>query len=269
MNFLEKYKKAREEKNSSLCIGLDPAIKEQRKENIIPEKYFSEGEVSEGILNFSLDIVEKTAPYAIAFKMNSQYVLFSLNIEQLKKLNEKIHESRGISILDHKLNDINESNLSALFWIKEAAFDALTFSPFSGNIGETVKEAHKFDLGIFVLTLMSNKEAIWIQKNSESDNVPLFLKIAKKSKVAKADGIVIGATDHVTKEDIEKVRKIVDRDTIFLCPGIGFQQGDLKKFSSVENLLINVGRAIIYDKNPERKAEEFRKMIDKFLYKLS
>jgi len=58
--------------------------------------------------------------------------------------------------LDHKLGDIGSTNESALFWISDMGFDAFTFSPFAGNIETTVDTAHKRDLGVIVLTLMSN-----------------------------------------------------------------------------------------------------------------
>ena len=64
-----------------------------------------------------------------------------------------------LAILDHKLNDIGSTNNSAMYWIKEMGFDAFTFSPFAGNTKETVETAHMKDLGVIVLTLMSNPKA--------------------------------------------------------------------------------------------------------------
>lgn len=268
LSFLEKYKKAKEEKRSILCVGLDPATKELRRGNIIPEGYMlKKEEIGQGILDFCLDIIEKTSDYASCMKVNSQYVLFLMNLGQLKKLNEKAHNLGMVSILDHKLGDISDSNLPALFWAKEAKFDALTFSPFAGNIEEAVNNAHKFNLGIFVLTLMSNPESVWIQKKSLFDNKPLYQEIARQSALSKADGLVIGATGHVTEEDIKKTRKIVGPDLIFLCPGIGFQGGDVEKLvkAAGENLLINISRAVIYDEKPGEKAKGFNEGINKFL----
>jgi len=249
--FSEKYKKARSEKNSVLCIGLDP----------VHEKL--EGR---DILDFCLDIIESTSDYVAAFKPNSQFILFSLNLEQLKELNEEIHQTGCISILDHKLSDIGSSNESAFYWIKRADFDALTFSPFAGNIEEATEKAHKNNLGLFILTLMSNPESRWIQKETKFEGKSLYQKISEEVKSSGADGLVIGATDHVTEEDIRKTRDLAGDDKIFLCPGIGAQGGDAEKIlkNAGENILINVGRAIIFDEKPEEKAKEFRDLINRF-----
>ena len=265
MNFLEKYQNAREEKRSILCIGLDPATSELRKENVIPERY-QQKEIGEGILNFCLDIMEETANYASCVKVNSQYVLFLLGVKELKKLTDKAHNLGMVAILDHKLGDISDSNLPAFFWAKEAGFDALTFSPFAGNIEEATLRAHQFNLGIFVLTLMSNPEAVWLQKEGFYDKKPLYQEIARKVNQAKADGLVVGATGQVSGEDLRVIRKISGPDSIFLCPGVGFQGGDLKKLilATGKNLLINVGRAIIYTQNPGEKAHEFSEKINRY-----
>lgn len=250
-NLLEKYKKVKTKKNSILCIGLDPVVEKTGGKDI---------------LDFCLDIIEKTSNYVAAYKPNSQFILFPLNLKQLKELNEKIHQAGCISILDHKLSDIGSSNESALHWIKKGGFDALTFSPFAGNIEEATEQAHKNNLGLFVLTLMSNPEAIWIEKETMCNGMPLYQKIAEKVKSVGVDGLVIGATGHVTEYDIRKVRELSGEDVIFLCPGIGAQGGDLEKIlrNGGDNVLINVSRAIIYDKEPEKKAKEFRDLINSY-----
>lgn len=247
--FLEKYNKARDVKNSVLCIGLDPS---------------PGGLDGEGVLDFCLDMVECTSDYAVAYKPNSQFVLFTLNLEQLKKLNEKIHQTGCISILDHKLGDIGSSNEAAFYWIAEAGFDALTLSPFTGDIVGSVDSAHRHGLGLFILTLMSNPEAVWIQKETLFRDKPLYQKIAVEVNSTGADGLVIGTTDHVTEQDIRTVRELSGEETIFLCPGIGAQGGDLEKIlkNAGGNILVNVGRAIISDEKPEKKAKEFRDMIE-------
>jgi len=256
---LDLYRRIRYEKDSILCVGLDPAA-ENFSQEAISEK------PGETILNFCLDIIENTSQYACAYKPNSQFLLFALDFKQLRELNKKIHERGCISILDHKLSDIGSTNLSAFYWIKKAGFDAFTFSPFAGNIREATLGAHKNNLGIFVLTLMSNPESQWIQKESERKGIPLYKEIADIVRDSRSDGIVIGATDNVSTWDIREIREIVGEDTIFLCPGIGAQGGDAEFIitSAGENSLINVSRAIINDKNPADKAREFQELFNSY-----
>ena len=46
---------------------------------------------------------------------------------------------------------------------------------------------------------------------------------------------------------------------MFLIPGIGAQKGDAEKVikTAGKNILINVGRAIIYSESPAEKAEQY------------
>ncbi len=256
---LDLYRRIRYEKDSILCVGLDPAV-----ENF-PQQAITENP-GETLLNFCLDIIEKTSRYTCAYKSNSQFLLFALDLKQLRELNRRIHEEGCISILDHKLGDIGSTNLSALYWIKTAGFDAFTFSPFAGNIRETTIEAHKNNLGIFVLTLMSNPESQWIQKESERKGIPLYKEIAHIVRDSGSDGVVIGATGNVSTWDIREIREIVGENAIFLCPGIGAQGGDVEFIitSIGENSLINVSRSIINDESPADRAREFRELFNSY-----
>jgi orotidine-5'-phosphate decarboxylase len=248
---LVKYKKGRDEKNSVLCIGLDPSPEEVKEEDI---------------LNYCVDIVEKTSDYAAAYKPNSQFLLFPLTVKDLRLLNKRIRLAGCISILDHKLSDIGSTNEVAIHYIKEAGFDALTVSPFPGNIAETVAYAHRKEIGVFVLTLMSNSQAVLIQKEALINGQPLYQRIASEVGISGADGLVIGTTGHVTGEDIRITRELAGSNALFLCPGIGAQGGDLEKImkNAGKNVLINVGRTIIGDASPKKKAEEYRDMINRY-----
>ncbi|MBN2013827.1 MAG: orotidine-5'-phosphate decarboxylase [Candidatus Altiarchaeota archaeon] len=252
--FLDLYQKVRDEKNSILCVGLDVVMQKFLKRDMGVE-----------ILEFCLDVVEKTSDYACAYKPNSQFILFDLNLNQLRKLNQAIHDKGCISILDHKLGDIGSTNLSALHWISEAGFDAFTLSPFAGNILETTARAHRRGLGVFVLTLMSNPESSWIQKESMIGGVPLYLEIAQKVREGGSDGVVVGATDNTTTEDIRKIREKIGEDRVFLCPGVGAQGGDPEKIikAAGPNILINVSRTIVDSVNQQEKAKQFQEQFNK------
>jgi len=247
--FVQKYLEIVEKKDSVLCVGLDPALPSQREKNVMP---------TDNRIEFMKSIIHDVAPYASAIKMNRQY-LIGLSVDELKQLNVLIHQNNMLSIIDHKLGDIGSSNASAIFWFKEEGFDAFTFNPFAGNISEATKLAHNKGLGIIVLTLMSNPEAVF-QKQAIINNEPLYLYVAKKSGEAKADGVVIGATGHVTSDDIKDIRIAVGSDCLALVPGVGVQGGNadaiLHYFGS--RIMINVGRAIIYSDDPIKMARMYK-----------
>ena len=259
--FYEKYLKITKEKNSFININLDPALPKQRSSNVIPNKYVSK-EDSETLLNFSLDIIENVCDYCCSIKPNTQYYLGYTGI--LKKITKKIHDEGMLAILDHKLSDIGSTNSSALYWIKELDFDAFTFSPFAGNLLETTKNAHNKNLGIIVLTLMSNPESEKMMINTKIDGLPSYLQTAKTIKEAEADGCVVGLTSFVTSEHIKNIQKIVGDKIIFLLQGIGPQGGQTNKIKYVHNPLISLGRAVIYSPYPrnvvKKYYEQFKKL---------
>lgn len=87
-DFLEKYRNVRDEKNSVLCIGLDPLPSEVNEEEI---------------LHYCLDLVEKTSDYAAAFKPNSQFLLFNLRVRELRELTREIHRAQRPT--EHRKSD--------------------------------------------------------------------------------------------------------------------------------------------------------------------
>jgi len=256
--FSEKVSDRRKEKRSLLCVGLDPALPSQRSRDLVPAKYLEEGDENKARLTFCLDIVESVAEYCCAFKPNLQYVL-GWTGEDHQRLTSAISKAGAISILDCKLGDIGDTNASALYHIRRWGYDAITFNPLLGNLEDTVELAHRDErqLGILVLTLTSNPEAVRYQKNATIDGTPLFLAIAQDVKGYDADGCVVGATHHVTEKELREVRAIIGPEKVFLIPGIGAQEGDLGKLLAAgENILINVSRDIIYTKDPRRRARE-------------
>ncbi len=263
MSFIELYEKTRDEKDSILCVGLDPALPDQRRTDVIKKRY--PGDEGDVILQFCMEIVDAVAEHCCAVKLNSQYVLFALSSSKLESLNQLIHSHGLISILDHKLGDIGSSNDSALYWVSKCGFDAVTFSPFAGNIREATDMAHHRDLGIIVLDLMSNPEAEGFHRKTRFNQTPLFVRVAGDVRHAGSDGVVVGATNHVREVDIQKIRKTVGDDTIMLFPGVGRQGGDADKILSNagDNVLLNVGRSIIYHPDPGKTAAEYNKRLRK------
>jgi len=262
--FLNNYQKVREKKNSVLCVGLDPALPQQRKANCIPERYLHGRNLNQARLGFCLDIVQQTKDYACAFKPNQQYIA-GFTHEEHRALTQSIREANAVSVLDYKLNDIGDTVESALYHIGEWGYDAATYNPFLGNLEEAVRIAHGLEppVGIIALTLTSNPESPKYQKDSRLKDLPLYLVVSREIKHSSADGAVVGATGHITTREIEEVRAEMGEDKVMLVPGVGFQKGDPAKVlkSGGKNILIHVGRAIIYSDDPAGKARHYQDLL--------
>ncbi len=262
--FYEKYLKATEEKRSIININLDPALPKQRTDNTIPEKYFSKDD-AEALLNFSLDIIEQVSDYSCSIKPNTQYYLGHTEI--LEKIVKKTHSEGMLAILDHKLSDIGASNGAALYWIRKMNFDAFTFSPFAGNIKKTVEKAHENNLGVIVLTLMSNQEAEKMMINTSVNGEPYYLHTAKSVKKSEADGCVVGITCFVEDDYIKTIQQTTGDKVIFLLQGIGPQGGQANKIRNVYNPLVSLGRAAIYSDDPRKAVKRYRDILKKYSYR--
>ena len=259
--FYEKYLNATKEKGSFININLDPALPKQRKENVVPDRYVSK-EDEDTLLNFSLDIIEQVSDYCCSIKPNTQYYLGHTGI--LKKIAKRIHHEGMLAILDHKLSDIGSTNHSALYWINEMDFDAFTFSPFAGNTQKTVEKAHENNLGVIVLTLMSNPEAEKMMINTTIDGQPYYLHTAKTVKETEADGCVVGLTFFVEDEYIKNIQKVVGDKVVLLLQGIGPQGGQDNKIKYARNPLVSLGRAVIYSDNPRKAVKRYHDTFKRF-----
>ena len=267
IKFLEAFTRLSKKKNSLLCVGLDPALPNQRSENVIPNKYMKGCDENTARLNFCLDIIDSIADYAIAVKLNEQY-MFGITREQHQKIADCLKKRELLSIYDCKLGDIGDSVESKISWIHKSGYDSLTAYAQPGNLGKVVKMAHQYSphIGIIAITLMSNIEGRKFFIESKLDSNPLYFEIAREVKDCNADGCVVGATKHVLAENIEMIRNIVGNEKILLFPGIGAQEGDAEKAIRFggSNIMINVGRTIIYSDNPSEIAKEYARRFNDF-----
>jgi len=256
--FFEKYLRAIKEKESIININLDPALPRQRTTNVIPAKFVSDND-EKTLENFCMDIIEQVSDYCCSVKPNTQYFLGAYSL--LPKLVKKIREEGMIAILDHKLSDIGSTNDSAIFWMAEMGFDAFTFSPFPGNMKATVTEAHRSNLGVIVLTLMSNPEAEKLMIKTTVDGEPYYLHIAKEVSDSQADGCVIGLTSFVKTQFIRNIQRVVGDNVVFLMQGIGPQGGQIENVRYVTNPLVSLGREVIYSQDPREALMKYHEWL--------
>ena len=249
--FFEKYYELSREKDSFLCVGLDPATADMRDRYVIPSELVERHGVSGGIKRFCLDVIEAVAPFTPIIKPNSQFITYPFSFEDLREVVEAIHEGGCLALLDAKLSDIGSTNEAGLHWIGEAGFDAVTFSPFPGfedGSNAVYKWAEDRDKGLFALCRMSNPGAHDYQSKIVGGE-PLYMMLARDAFDHGSNGFVVGCT---APSELGEIRGVIGEERLILSPGLGPQGGDpgealrLGANSSGEGLIVSSSRSIDY-----------------------
>ncbi len=258
------------QKESFLCVGLDTDITK------IPKFLL---DLSDPIFAFNKAIIDKTAPYVIAYKPNLAFyeAYGKKGWESLEKTAWYIKQNYPeiFLIADAKRGDIgNTSTQYAKAFFETLPFDAITVAPYMGS--DSVIPFLQFkDKFVILLALTSNSGASDFQYFENNEYEFLFENVLKTSqKWADKEKMmyVVGAT---RAEMLESIRKIVP-EHFLLVPGVGAQGGDLEQvvkygINSNCGLIVNSSRAIIYasiDENYDQKAEEATKQMREEMRKL-
>ncbi len=236
MEFFNHLKKEIKEKNSVVCVGLDPN----------PNKI-------NNIVSFCSRVIEDTSDIAVTYKINSAFYE-PYDWEDMLEITEKASKKAPV-ILDVKRGDIKYSSKYYSRLLNIA--DAVTVNPYLGF--KSLEPFFEKKGGVFILCKTTSGTQI-----QEVGTEPLYLKIAKKAKNQNYNdiGLVVGATE---KKALDKIRNICDLP--FLVPGIGAQGGDEEKaiykgLNSKGVGLISSSRSIIYSDNPTIAAESLRKKLN-------
>jgi len=266
--------------SSLLCVGLDPHLPDLKSPT------------AESALDFCLNLVEQTAPYAAAFKPNAAFfeVFGAEGWSALKQVIEAVQaESLRLGslipvILDAKRGDI----ASTAEAYAESAFDRLgahcvTLNPYLGkdSIDPFIQNSER---GVFLLCKTSNKGSGDLQDvfvdggrwtvEGEPRSMPLYEHVARLAQSWNAQnniGLVVGATH---PEAMAKVRAAAP-DLWFLAPGVGAQGGELESALRAglrkdgRGILLPVSRGISRAEKPGRAAAEFRDEILRIKRELS
>lgn len=242
MNFSERLQHLIGQRQSHLCVGLDPDI-DRLPAGIAPSP--------DGLLQFCREIIDSTAASAAAFKVNFAF------FEALGHAGWRVLEqvaallpSAVIRIADAKRGDIgNSARHYARAILHELPFDCLTANPYLGGDAAApfLENPAK---GVFFLCMTSNPAAREIQHFPDRTQ-PLYLHVA--ARVAEWNrnmncGLIVGATH---TDELKQVRKVCP-ELPFLIPGVGAQGGDVKTVAAVGTAggrapaLLSVSRAIIF-----------------------
>ena len=222
---MEKYLKLSREKDSFLCVGVDPATAIMREKFTIPMDFIEEKGEAEALKEFSLNIIENVTPYAPLIKPNAQFLVYALGYEGLREIVEKIHEGDSLALLDIKLSDIGSTIDAGLYWIDRLGFDAVTFSPFPGyenGVDAVYRWSEEKQKGIFALCRMSNPGTHDYQSRV-MDGEKFYKRLARDAFEHGSNGYVVGCT---ASEELKEIREIIGEETLILSPGLGAQGGD-------------------------------------------
>ena len=241
-------------KRSFLCVGLDTNIKKIPQHLLLAE---------DPIFEFNKAIIDATAPYCVAYKLNLAFYE-SLGVKGLLAfertvayLNENYPEQ--FVIADAKRGDIgNTSQMYARTFFETYNLDALTVAPYMGEDSVTPFLAYE-GKWVILLALTSNKGSHDFQLIEDAQGVRLFEHVLTKSQQwGNADNMmyVVGATQGEAFKDIRKHAP----NHFLLVPGIGAQGGSLHDVCQYGmnkdcGLLVNSSRGIIYASNGPDFAE--------------
>ena len=256
MNFIKAIESAWQEKDSLVCVGLDPDISK------IPAHLHN---LENPLFEFNRAIVDATADLVCAFKPQIAYYSASHAERDLERTIDYIHQNYpGIPvILDAKRGDIGST---AEKYVQEVfdryKSDAVTVNPYMG--ADTLQPfLNREDKGVIILCRTSNPGARDIQ-DLDSNGKKLYQIVASKAANEwNYNGnvlLVVGAT---FPKELEEIRSVVG-DMPFLVPGIGAQGGDVEsavtngKTRNGRGMIINSSRGIIYASNRNDFAEAAR-----------
>ncbi len=229
------------EKKSFLCVGLDTDLSK------IPTHLLDD---EDPVFAFNKAIIDATAPYTVAYKINTAFYE-AQGIKgwlSMQKTLEHIPENI-FTIADAKRGDIgNTADQYAKTFFETYPFDSVTVAPYMGKDSVTPFLQYSGKWAI-VLGLTSNAGSHDFQLQ-ECGGEMLYEKVLKTVSGWGNDGnlmFVIGAT---RGEQLRHVRDLLP-DHFFLIPGVGAQGGDVatvckSALNKDGGVLINVSRVVIY-----------------------
>ncbi len=245
--FFDRLEREIQEKDSLVCVGLDPVPSR------IPDGV--------GVAEFNRRIVEATSDVAVAFKPNAA---FYETLDPAGDRNgwdvllETVEEARFHApvVLDAKRGDIGNSSRRYAELLDVA--DAITVNPYMGY--DSLRPfLDREDAGVFVLCKTTNSGSRDLQ-DLDCDGRPVYHHVAEKA--VEWDeygnvGLVVGATH---PEAMEELRAAAG-DLPFLVPGVGAQGGDEEAAvgfgtDSRGVCIVNSTRGIIYAGDGEARFDE-------------
>ncbi|MCJ7525626.1 MAG: orotidine-5'-phosphate decarboxylase [Candidatus Aminicenantes bacterium] len=263
--------------SSLLCVGLDPHISDLKEAT------------AEAAFDFCAALIQRTAPYAAAFKPNAAFFeqFGADGWAALKRVIDAVreHSQRLGSIIpvifDAKRGDIaSTAEAYARSAFQTLGAHAITLSPYLGrdSIDPFLADPEK---GAFLLCKTSNPGAGDLQDlevcGTDRDgrpNEPLYVAVARLAQswnLKNNIGLVVGATQPAAMALVRAAAP----GLWFLAPGVGAQGGELEAALQAglrqdgNGLLLPVSRAISRAADPGKAAAALRDEIINIQYRLT
>jgi orotidine-5'-phosphate decarboxylase len=213
------------------------------------------------ISGHAIDLVKQTCDSICAVKFGRQTIL-SIGPDESIELLRQVHDYGLPTIIDDKLNDIDETNEAITRTYSGLGFDALTVNPFAGwegGLESTFTFAHEHLMGVIALVYMSHPAASegygqQVIRKESKERIPQFEVFAKKAVEWHADGAVVGAT---RPDIIQRAKEIMGKTVPIFSPGVGTQGGDLGRSLKAGTDYFIIGRSITKAQSPGKAAQEF------------
>lgn len=273
MHFSSRLIAAIREKNSVVCVGLDPQLSKlprflvERAMNVHGE---TRKAAAQAFLDFNKGIMDATAEVAVAVKPQLAFYE-ELGADGIWAFEEtcKYAQTKGLLVIaDGKRNDIGstaEAYARAFFApelfgkVQETGVDALTVNPYLGLDG--IRPFLKYceqGKGLFVLVRTSNPSSGDLQDRVTADEQISVAELMGHFVESWGDdtmgeegysdvGAVVGAT---FPKQATRLRELMPKQ-FFLVPGYGAQGGTVQDIAPCFNAdgfgaLINNSRGLLY-----------------------
>ena len=280
MSFKDAWLEAVKKKGSVLCAGFDPVDFAMREKETLPE--------DADRYRWAMSYLAAVAPHVAAVKYNTNFWQQENDESIVRDVVFQAHKKDLVVIEDSKLRDVGSSNAAGLFYAAQRGADAVTFSPFAGNMQDMSNSAKEKNIGVISMCLMSNpefanKKDMLVRVNPvdyDNDDIVVvdsnpyvhnYKRLAHDARLYKMDGIVIGAPggkSHITEFEIDRARYYAGDDMLILLPGVGAQGGEaayIWNYFDPDNVIVNVSRALMFPKGGDHAtaAEHYKNMLNK------
>ena len=241
------------QKKSFLCVGLDIDLDK------VPVRFKNS---PTALVDFSKEIIDATAPYAVAYKPNIAF-FETYGVEGMAALKEVIdylntHYPKHFTIADAKRGDIgNTSTRYAKAYFDTLGFDSITVAPYMGK--DSVEPFLAFEEKYTILLALTSNPGSADFQRIEASGTPVYQSVLKTSQAWEGSErlmYVVGAT---RAEALQEIRATIP-NAFLLVPGVGAQGGSLSEvaqngLNNDVGLLVNSSRGIIYASQEEDFAE--------------